>query len=106
WLHGDIQWGNLLAVKGRITTIIDFGCLGIGDPAADLTVAWNLLDAKSRALFRNAIDVDDATWIRGRGWAISLALGTFPYYHATNPTLTAIAWHSIEQVFADHAASG
>lgn len=106
WLHGDIQSGNLLAVNGRITTIIDFGCLGTGDPAADLTVSWNLLDAGSRAMFREAISVDDATWLRGRGWALSLALGTFPYYHATNPTLTSIAWHSIEQVLADYAANG
>jgi aminoglycoside phosphotransferase (APT) family kinase protein len=104
WLHGDIQHGNLLAVDGRITSIIDFGCLGIGDPAADLTVAWNLLDAGSRAIFREVVDVDDATWARGRGWAISLALGTFPYYLHTNPTLTSIAWHSIEQVFQDVCA--
>jgi aminoglycoside phosphotransferase (APT) family kinase protein len=101
WLHGDIQHGNLLAVDGRITAIIDFGCLGIGDPAADLTPAWNLLDAESREIFRIAINVDDATWARGRGWALSLALGTFPYYLHTNPTLTSIAWHSLEQVFQD-----
>ena len=101
WLHGDIQHGNLLAVDGRITSIIDFGCLGIGDPAADLTVAWTLLDAESRAIFRERVGVDDATWVRARGLAVAFALGVLTYYLATNPTLTSIAWHSIDQVFQD-----
>lgn len=101
WLHGDIQHGNLLAVDGRITAIIDFGCLGVGDPAADLTVAWNLLDTGSRAIFREAVGVDDATWARARGLALAFALGVFPYYLHTNPTLTNIAWHTIEQIFQD-----
>ncbi len=28
WIHGDLQSGNLLAVQGRLTAVIDFGCLG------------------------------------------------------------------------------
>ncbi|NKQ35791.1 MAG: aminoglycoside phosphotransferase family protein [Chloroflexi bacterium] len=98
WIHGDLQSGNLLAVGGRLTAVIDFGCLGVGDPACDLAVAWNLFSAETRGLFHKAIQVDEATWTRGRGWALSIGLIALPYYKVTNPALTAIAQHAIEQV--------
>ncbi len=74
WIHGDLQSGNLLAQDGRIRAVIDFGCLGVGDPACDLQVAWNLLSAETRDVLRGALQVDDATWARGRGWALSVGL--------------------------------
>jgi hypothetical protein len=67
WIHGDLQSGNLLAEDGRLTAVIDFGCLGIGDPAGDLLPAWNLFSGESRAAFRETVNVDEATWARGRG---------------------------------------
>ncbi len=103
WLHADLQSGNLLAVDGRLTAVIDFGALTIGDPACDLMVAWNLFTAGPRAAFREAIDVDGATWARGRGWALSPALVALPYYRETNPGLAAIARHAIAEVLADGA---
>jgi aminoglycoside phosphotransferase (APT) family kinase protein len=78
WIHGDLQPGNLLAQHGRLSAVIDFGCLGVGDPACDLIVAWNLLSAQSRDVFRTALQVDNATWARGRGWALSIGLITLP----------------------------
>ncbi len=101
WLHGDLQSGNLLARQGRLSAVIDFGALTVGDPACDLMVAWNLFTARSRAAFRKAISVDDATWARGRGWALSPALVALPYYRETNPVLAAIARHAIAEVLAD-----
>ena len=102
WLHADLSPGNLLCVAGRLSGVIDFGCLGSGDPAADLIVAWNLLPAESRGTFRDAVEVDDDTWARGRGWALSIALIQLPYYRATNPALAANARHVIGEVLADH----
>jgi aminoglycoside phosphotransferase (APT) family kinase protein len=103
WVHGDLQSGNLLAVRGRISAVIDFGCLGVGDPAVDLIVAWNLLPPDARGVFRAALRVDEATWARGRGWALSTALIALPYYHRTNPVLAGIARHSIRAVLSEHA---
>ena len=40
WVHGDISIGNLLVKEGRLTAVIDFGSLGVGDPACDLVIAW------------------------------------------------------------------
>ena len=34
---------------------------------------------------RQALDVDDATWVASRGWALLIALVTLPYYGATMP---------------------
>jgi aminoglycoside phosphotransferase (APT) family kinase protein len=98
WVHGDLAPGNLLVVRGRLSAVIDFAGLGVGDPACDLLVAWNLFTGDSRAAFRAELRVDDDTWARGRGWALSVALIQLPYYLHTNPALVANARHVIREV--------
>ncbi|MFF4156505.1 aminoglycoside phosphotransferase family protein [Streptomyces sp. NPDC001678] len=98
WLHADLMPGNLLVDRGRLASVIDFGCLGVGDPACDLFPAWNLLPADAREVFREALDVDDATWIRGRGRTLSQALIALPYYRKTNPAMAHNARHVIRTV--------
>lgn len=78
WLHGDLGPRNLLVREGRLAAALDFGGLGVGDPACDLLPAWNLLDAPARARFRAEVDVDGATWRRGRDWAATTALVALP----------------------------
>ncbi|MFE4052881.1 aminoglycoside phosphotransferase family protein [Streptomyces sp. YIM B13518] len=101
WLHADLMPGNLLVDGGRLTSVIDFGCLGAGDPACDLFPAWNLLPAGARDVFREALDVDDATWIRGRGRTLSQALIALPYYRETNPAMARNARHVIRAVLRE-----
>jgi aminoglycoside phosphotransferase (APT) family kinase protein len=100
WVHGDLAPGNLILAYGRLSAVIDFGCLGVGDPAVDLIAAWNLLRPDAREVYRAALHVDDATWARGRGWALSIALIQLPYYKDTNPTLAASSRHVIGEVLA------
>jgi aminoglycoside phosphotransferase (APT) family kinase protein len=76
WLHGDIARGNLLLGDGRLAAVIDFGGCRVGDPACDLAIAWTLLTADGREAFRTRLAVDDATWARGRGWALWKTLAT------------------------------
>ncbi len=102
WIHGDLSPLNLLVERGRLSAVIDFGCLGVGDPACELQVAWNLLCSDTRDVFRAALPVDDATWARGRGWALSVGLIALPYYQSTNPVLAGIARRAIAEVLADH----
>jgi aminoglycoside phosphotransferase (APT) family kinase protein len=104
WLHGDLAPGNVLLVNGRLSGLIDWGGLGVGDPACEVTVAWNLLPADTRDVFRTALGVDDSTWARGRGWALSIALIQLPYYKDTNPALAASARHVIREVLAEYHA--
>lgn len=84
WLHGDLLPGNLLVVDGRLSAVIDWGGLGVGDPACDLQPAWNVFTGESRAVYRAELEVDDASWLRGRGWALLQAVIALPYYWETN----------------------
>lgn len=101
WLHGDLDPRNLLVRRGRLSGVIDFGCLGKGDPAVDCMIAWTWLDRPSRAAFRQAADVDAECWRRGRGWALSWALIALPYYLHSDPVITRIARQTITAVFED-----
>lgn len=74
WFHGDIASGNLLVEHGKLTAVIDFGTSGVGDPACDLVIAWTMFSGDSREVFRHAVDLDDATWARARGWGLWKAL--------------------------------
>ena len=101
WVHGDLLPGNLLVVDGRLSAVIDFGCLNVGDPACDLQPAWNVFAGASRARYRAELDVDDASWLRGRGWALCQAVMALPYYWNTNPGMIRQASHALTQVLAD-----
>ncbi|MFC7813928.1 aminoglycoside phosphotransferase family protein [Streptomyces sp. NPDC057367] len=97
WFHGDFHTGNLLTAGGRLSAVIDFGGLGIGDPARDLTIAFTLMSAAPRAAFRAALGVDDATWTRGRGWALATGLNAFTNYAAVSPRVAAQTTRQITQ---------
>lgn len=98
WTHADLGPGNILVADNRLRAVIDFGVLGVGDPAVDLIPAWNLFTGSARATFRSIVDADKATWERGRGWALSISLIQLPYYRDTNPVITANSLHVITEV--------
>lgn len=101
WIHGDLLPGNLLVVDGRLSAVIDFGGLNVGDPACDLKSAWNVFAGESRRRFRAELEVDDASWLRGRGWTLYQAVSALPYYWDTNPGMVRQASHALAQVLAD-----
>jgi aminoglycoside phosphotransferase (APT) family kinase protein len=103
WCHGDLMAENLLVRGGRLAAVLDFGGLAVGDPTVDLIVAWEVLDPASRDVFRCAVGVDDMSWLRGRAWALSLALGTFPYYWSTMPDRCGSRLAVARSVLADAA---
>ncbi len=88
--------------QGHLSAVIDFGGLGIGDPACDLMAAWAFLSAAIREEFRAAAQPDAATWRRARDWALSFGLIALPYYRDTNPVLAGIARHAIHEAITDH----
>lgn len=102
WIHGDLDPRNVLVSHGRIRAVIDFGGLGVGDPACDVMAAWKFFSADSREVFRKELSVDDSTWIRGRGWALSQALiALSSYTDKTQPALVHEARRWIAEVLAD-----
>ncbi|MEO7844916.1 MAG: aminoglycoside phosphotransferase family protein [Nocardioides sp.] len=70
WFHGDLAEGNLLLRDGQLAAVIDFGTCGVGDPSCDLAIAWTLLVEPGRRLLKDRLQIDEATWSRGRGWAL------------------------------------
>ncbi len=76
WIHGDFASGNILIKNGRLVAVIDFGGMGVGDPACDLTIAWTFLKNESRQAFKSNFHLDSDTWTRARGWALWKALIT------------------------------
>lgn len=104
WIHGDLDARNLLVVEGRVSAVIDWGCLGVGDPACDVMVAWKVFSGHARRRFRAELDVDEATWARARGWALSQALNALSYYTLeTNAILVREAERWLTEVLADSA---
>lgn len=79
WLHGDVHPGNVLVQNGRLTGVIDWGLCGVGDGACDLLTAWAMFDRAPREVFRSALGASDAEWLRGAGWALSMAVIYLPY---------------------------
>lgn len=98
WVHGDLLPGNLLAVQGRISAVVDFGGLGVGDPACDMMPAWTVLSSETRAQFRLSAEVDDATWRRGRGWALCFGLVAWNYYRGRGHPLADVGSRTVHEV--------
>jgi aminoglycoside phosphotransferase (APT) family kinase protein len=101
WAHADLSPLNFIMRDGRLSAIIDWSGVGLGDPACDLLPAWSTFTVEARAVFRAALAVDDATWARGRGLALSIALVALPYYYITNPALAGLARRSIAAIVAE-----
>lgn len=81
WFHGDFSAGNILLKDNQLVGVIDFGGMGVGDPACDLVIAWTFLQKESRNLFKSHVQIDADTWARARGWALWKALITMYRYN-------------------------
>jgi aminoglycoside phosphotransferase (APT) family kinase protein len=102
WTHGDLFPSNLLIKNGQLAAVIDFGDLGLSDPACDMLGAWSYLPTNVHEEFRAELSASDATWVRGRGWALSIALLALFYFQTTNSHLKHVAIRVIHDVLADH----
>ncbi|MEY9954017.1 aminoglycoside phosphotransferase family protein [Leifsonia sp. EB34] len=102
-LHGDLHPGNLLLTPaGGLAAVIDFGDVTSGDPATDLATAWLTFDGDARERFRAALPAapDRATWLRARGWAVTLA-SALATSSDDNPRMASLARHALDQLAAE-----
>jgi aminoglycoside phosphotransferase (APT) family kinase protein len=105
WFHGDAQPGNLLVRDGRLSAVIDFGTSGVGDPACDTTIAWTFLSGQSSRVFVERLPFNEATWARGRGWAIWKAMIVLVYNLREDPQDAEDNKRVIGAILADHLAA-
>ena len=101
WIHGDLLRPNLIVHEGRLDAVIDYGYIGVGDPATDLIPAWAVFGQAGRAAFREMLEPDDTAWARGRGIALHQAAMIIPYYTVTNPAFVELARRTVEQILDD-----
>ncbi len=105
WVHGDITAGNLLVNKGKLSAVIDFGGLGVGDPACDLVIAWKFFGERSRETFHEMLPLDEGTWSRGRAWALWKSLIIAAGFIESNSIETSQTWYTINEVLKDYKYS-
>ena len=98
WIHGDLLRPNLIVRDGQLEAVIDYGYIGVGDPATDLIPAWAVFGPAGRTAYREALGPDETTWARGRGIALHQAAMIIPYYAETNPAFVELARRTIEQI--------
>lgn len=99
-LHGDLHPGNLLLTPdGGLAAVIDFGDVTSGDPATDLATAWLTFDGDARERFRAALPAapDRATWLRARGWVVTMA-SALATSSDDNPRMASLARHALDQL--------
>lgn len=86
---------------GQLCAIIDFGILGVGDPACDAAMAWTFFADESRKIFKNTLQMDEETWNRARGWALLKALITYDAHKHTNKAIAEGAYRIIDIIGRD-----
>lgn len=99
-VHGDLIPGNLLMADGRLTAVLDWGAFGAGDPAQDLNPTWSVLDTVGAAAFREALDVDESSWLRARGFALEQAIGGVIYYTPRQHSLAEVMQRTLDRLLA------
>jgi len=104
WVHEDVDARNLLVRDGRLSGVLDWSGVGVGDPLCDIAAGWKLLSAEAREAFRAELGVDDATWLRARGFTLSQAVNALTYYTSqNNPLLVGEAERWLKAVLGDRA---
>ena len=67
----DVGIGYLLLDEHHhLPALLAFGCAAVGDPACDTVIHWTQFRGAARRVFRDVLDLDDATWARGAGWTL------------------------------------
>jgi aminoglycoside phosphotransferase (APT) family kinase protein len=102
WVHGDLSSGNILIKDCKLTSVIDFGCIAIGDPACDLAITWTFFKNESRKIFKSNLKLDNDTWARARGWALWKALITVVSFNGIETQKSKEQLQIINEILEEH----
>jgi aminoglycoside phosphotransferase (APT) family kinase protein len=98
WVHGDLYARHLLVDEHhRVTGVLDWGDVHLGDPAVDLCLAFTFLPPEARGVFREAYgDIDEATWNRARFRAFHYGVALLLYGRSEgDETITRVGWDAL-----------
>ncbi|MDE3009087.1 MAG: phosphotransferase [Acidobacteriota bacterium] len=73
WLHGDLHPGNLIFRDGTLVGVVDFGDLGVGDPATDLAGALLLVPFATTLEIVAQLQPEADELRRALGWGMLFA---------------------------------
>ncbi|WP_347552956.1 aminoglycoside phosphotransferase family protein (plasmid) [Pseudalkalibacillus hwajinpoensis] len=102
WIHGDMAPGNILTKDGKLSAVIDFGILGVGDPSCDYAMAWTFFKDESRKVFKDILNTDEETWNRARGWALWKSLITYNWNRRSNKETAEDSYNIINTIQEDY----
>jgi hypothetical protein len=104
WIHGDLSPSNLLLRGGRLTGVLDFSAMGLGDPASDHRVRGTCCHPRPRAVVprRRRSRRRDVGARRAAGCCCSA--GTAAVLRRAQPPLAANARHVIAQLVAERTS--
>lgn len=72
WLHSDLHGHNVLAHRGALAGVIDWGDVCAGDPACDLDSVWTLFaEPAVRERILSDYGADQAEVLRAQGWVLN-----------------------------------
>jgi len=103
WLHGDFWPENILVKEGKIQAIKGFEKAVVGNPAADLALAWSLFDAKERKLFFSAAEASPQEIDEARLYALRHALKN---YQSDDIDQLIMSRDSLTEVLKDYGFTG
>lgn len=92
----------MLVKGGKLSSVIDFGMLGVGDPACDLAITWTFFEGESREVFKSMLPYDDSTWARGRAWTLWKASIVGSGLASANAGEVEHSWRVIDHILADY----
>ncbi|MDQ8039199.1 MAG: phosphotransferase [Cellulomonas sp.] len=79
-VHGDLHFKHLLFNHGKLTSVIDWGDLGINHPVVDLSIIWGFYSSEYHSIFHEIYGfVDQKIWNYARFLALYVAF-TFLLY--------------------------
>lgn len=87
-VHGDLYARHLIVNDaGKLSGVIDWGDVHLGDPIVDIAIALTVLPPSGRPIFRQYYgEISNLTWRMARFHAIRHTACVVPYAHQTNDT--------------------
>lgn len=98
WLHGDLHPRNVIVDSGRISGVIDWGDMCMGQPYTDLAAAWLFFDPAHHEPIWEIYEPTDVTLVQARAWAVAFGAMLFEAGRSGDALLEAIGRLTLSRI--------